>query len=325
MMTRLIIRRMLAIIPLLFAVALGSFLLTRTIPGDFLSELNSNLQLSDEALARLRLEYGLDRPWYSQFFIWLTNALRGDLGLSFACACPVSGLIAESVMNTVTLAFSGLAIALMVALPLGVAASGLRSSLLDRTLSVFTSFLLSLPSFLLALLAIVMAAKTGWFPIGGVRSLEYDEFSAARKLADFMHHLMLPATVLALRQMPAYLRQMRAGMDESLAQDFIVTARAKGLSPSRVLLKHALKNAVNPIITMLGASLGSLLSGAFIVEAIMSWPGLGRLAVDSLLGRDLNVLLACLILAALLLALGNLLADILLAAADPRIRRSNAT
>ncbi|MGH9840295.1 MAG: ABC transporter permease [Blastocatellia bacterium] len=321
---KLIIRRLLAMIPLLVAVAFGSFLLARIAPGDFLSELGDTPQLSAETVAALRRRYGLDQPWYSQFFLWLANLVRGDFGYSLACHCPVSGLMAERVLNTATLAIAGLAIALAVALPLGVLVPGIRSRLLDRTLGIATSLNLALPSFLLALLAVVLAAKTGWFPIGGVQSLDSEGFSTAQTVADFLHHLILPATVLALRQMPAYLRQTQAAMADSLSQDYIVTARAKGISEPRVLVHHALRNALNPVITMLGNSIGSLLSGAFIVETIMSWPGLGSLAVSSLLSRDLNVLLACLLFSALLLAAGNLSADLLLAVADPRIKRSDA-
>lgn len=320
---KLIARRAIGIIPLLLAVALGSFLLARIAPGDFLSDLGANPQLSGETIATLRRQYGLDRPWYVQFFYWLVGVMRGDFGYSFACNCPVSSLLMERVINTATLAAAGLLIALVAALPLGILASGIRSRRVDHTLSLLSSLSLALPSFLLALLALLMAARTGWFPIGGVHSLDSEKFSARQQLADFLHHLILPAAVLAIRQMPGYLRQLRAGLADSLLQDYIVVARAKGLPESHVLFKHAFRNALNPIITMLGNSIGSLLSGAFIVEAIMSWPGLGSLAVNALLSRDLNVLVACLLFAAVLLALGNLLADLLLLAADPRLRRSN--
>lgn len=320
-MLRMITRRVLAMFPLLFAVALLAFLLAHLAQGDFLSELSSNPQISPETIAVMRRQYGLDQPWYAQFFHWLMGVLRGDFGHSLACNCPVSGLVAERVVNTVTLAMAGLALALVVALPLGVIAPAIRSRLLDRVLSVVSSVILATPSFLLALLAVVMAARTGWFPIGGVRSLDSEKLAGLPGLTDYLHHLVLPATVLALRQSPSYLRQMRAGIAESLSQEYIVTARAKGLSEWRILFKHALGNAINPIVTMFGGSVGSLLSGAFIVETIMSWPGLGSLAVSSLLSRDLNALLACLLLAAALLACGNLLADLLLAATDPRIRR----
>jgi peptide/nickel transport system permease protein len=226
------------------------------------------------------------------------------------------------VLNTTVLALAGLALALLVALPLGAIAASYRSRWLDSALSFVSSLSLSLPSFLLALLAVLLAAKTGWFPIGGVHSLDYETFAVGHKLSDFLHHLILPATVLAVRQAPSYLRQAQAGMLEVLSQDYILTARAKGLGTRSIVFKHAFRNAAGPIISMFGNSAGSLLSGAFVIEVIMSWPGLGSLAVSSLLSRDLYALIACLIYAALLLVLGNLLGDLLLAAADPRLRRS---
>ncbi|MGE0885447.1 MAG: ABC transporter permease [Blastocatellales bacterium] len=321
-MLRLILQRLIALVPLLLAVALGSFLLVHLAPGDFLAEMSLNPQISDETLARLREQYALDQPWYEQFGKWLTRIVRGDFGYSFAYSCPASSLIYERLGNTALLAFAGLAMTLGAAVPLGLLAATKRGGAVDRVLVFLSALSLSTPSFLLALLAVVIAAHTGWFPIGGVNSLDSEKLTATARLADFAHHLILPATVLAVRQVPSFFRQLRASLLETLAQDYILTARAKGMPERTVLFKHALKNAVNPLLTMLGNSIGSLLSGAFIVEAIMSWPGLGSLAVSSLLSRDLYVLVACLIFAALLLALGNLLADLLLALTDPRIRQT---
>lgn len=322
-MLKLILRRLLALLPLLLAVALGSFLLVRLAPGDFLAEMSLNPQVSEETLARLREQYAIDRPWYAQFGKWLGGVVRGDFGYSFAYNCEAGSLIYERLLNTALLALAGLALTLLVALPLGLLAAKHSSSALDRVLAILSALSLSSPSFLLALLAIVLAARTAWLPIGGVRSLDFERLSAAGKLVDFLRHLILPATVLALRHVPSFYRQLRASLIETLSQDYILTARAKGLPERPVFLKHALGNAINPLITMLGNSLGSLLSGAFIVEVIMSWPGLGSLTVSSLLSRDLYVLVACLVFAALLLALGNLLADILLAMTDPHIHNTN--
>jgi peptide/nickel transport system permease protein len=189
-------------------------------------------------------------------------------------------------------------------------------------LSWLSALLLAVPSFLLALFFLLLAARTSWFPLGGVVTPETENFSRWQKLADFAWHLALPATVLALRQFPYYFQQVRASVRESLTQDFILAARAKGLSERAILFKHALKPAANALVTQAGNSLGALLSGAFIVEAVLSWPGLGSLTVNALLGRDLFVLLACLMWAALLLALGNLLADVLLLLVDPRLRQA---
>ncbi|MDX2041606.1 MAG: ABC transporter permease [Acidobacteriota bacterium] len=321
-MLKLIRQRFISLLPLLLAVALGSFLLVRLAPGDFLTEMSLNPQVSAETLARLREQYALDQPWYAQFGKWLAGIVRGDFGYSFAYSCPASGLVYERLLNTALLATTGLVLTLSLALPLGLLAANQRGKAIDRALVFLSALSLSTPSFLLALLAVVFAARSGWFPIGGVRSLDSEQLSATGRLADFAHHLILPATVLAIRQFPGFFRQLRAELLEILTQDYVLAARAKGLPERTIFIKHAFRNAINPLITMLGNSIGSLLSGAFIVEAIMSWPGLGSLTVSSLLSRDLFVLVACLIFAALLLALGNLLADVLLALADPRIRQT---
>jgi peptide/nickel transport system permease protein len=319
---KIIVWRLLALIPLLFVVALGSFFLIRLAPGDFLTELGDQQQITPETLSAFRQQYGLDQSWLSQFTGWLWRVLQGDFGYSFACNCPVSSLLAERLLNSVLLALAGLLLSVAIAIPLAVVATGFRARFLNRVLTLFSAIGISTPSFLLALLAALLAAKTGWFPIGGIRSLDYESYSTAQKIADFLHHLILPATVLAVRQIPSYFQQLRTSLSETLSQDYILTARAKGLPRRTILFKHALRNAVNPILSMLGNSAGALLSGAFVVEAVLSWPGIGSLAVSSLLSRDLYALLACLIYAAALLAVSNLLADLSLAVADPRIRRS---
>lgn len=319
-MIKLLVRRLLGTIVLLLAVAFCTFLLVRLAPGDYFSELSLNPQISQETLKSLREQYGLDRAWYAQFGSWLMKAAHGDLGYSVSFQTPAVLLLKERFLNTVTLAAAGLSLALVVAFPLAIVAVAVRSKWLDRALGFVTSVFLSLPSFLWALFALLLAARTGLFPIGGARSLDYESLSGRGKLGDLLYHLALPASVLALKQLAPYLRQLTGSLREILSEEYITAARAKGLGEGAILLKHALRNAVNPTITMFGQSLGSLLSGAFVVEAIMSWPGIGSLAVTSLQSRDLDVLVACLIYAAFLLAAGNLLADMLLAAVDPRVR-----
>lgn len=320
-MLRIIIRRLAALIPLLLAVALGAFFLVRLAPGDFLSELSLNPQVSPETIAAMRARYGLDLPWYEQFGRWLAKAVRGDLGYSLACQCEVAGLIAVHVFRTTVLAAAGLGLALVVALPLGVWSVWKKSRMLDRMITAAVSVLLAWPTFLWALGALLLAASTGWFPIGGIGSIGDEEFSAGGRFVDLLHHLVLPATVVALKQAPHYLQTLRASLGEAMVEDHILAARARGVSEARLLVRHGLRNAVNPLLTMFGQGVGALLSGTFIVETVLSWPGIGSLAVGSLMSRDLDMLVACLLYAALLLALGNLAADLMLAAADPRIRR----
>ena len=319
-MRNLILRRLLASIPLLFLVALAAFALLQLAPGDFWAELQLNPQIAPETRAALRVQYGLDQPWYVQFAHWLAQVARGNLGYSFAYNQPVTQLIGARLFNTVTLALAALLLALLIAVPSGVLACDRRFRAIARALSALATVIISLPSLVLALLAVLLAARTGWFPLGGASGLDAETLTPLGKLTDYLWHLLLPALVLAARQVPGYFRQVRASVHETLTQDFILTARAKGLPERRILFKHALRNALNPVVSMFGNSLSSLLSGAFVVEAVLSWPGLGRLAVEALLSRDLFVLLGCLLYAALLLALGNLLADVLLLTLDPRIR-----
>lgn len=316
---KLVAIRLAALLPLLLAVALGAFILVQLAPGDFLTELSENPQVSAETLAALRQQHGLDQPLPVQFGKWLWRAAQGDLGYSLIYHAPVSTLLGERLGNTLWLAMVSLSLAWLAALPLGVWAT--RARWLERGLAGLSSLLLAVPSFLLALCFLLLAARTNWFPLGGVVAFETESFSWWQRQKDFAWHLALPALVLALRQFPHYFQQVRASVRECLTQEFILTARAKGLSERAILFKHTLKPAANVLVTQAGHSLGALLSGAFIVEAVLSWPGLGSLTVNALLSRDLFVLLACLLWAALLLALGNLLADILLLLVDPRLRQ----
>ncbi len=318
-MRRILLRRLAGLLPQLLGLALLSFLLLQFAPGDVLSELRLNPEVSDETISRLRTRYGLDLPWHAQLGRWLMGLARGDFGYSFLYQRPAAELVRERAVNTVLLAACALGLTALLSIPGGILAA--RYRWVARAGAFLATISLSLPSLLLAVLAMLFAAATGWFPIGGVSSLDAANMSAAQRAGDYLHHAALPAAVLTLRQSPVWFRQLQAQLQEALAEEFILTARAKGLSESRILLRHALRNAVAPLITTIGSSLGALLSGAFVVEAVMSWPGIGSLAVSSLLSRDLYVLMACLLHAALLLAAGNLLADLLLFYADPRLRR----
>lgn len=319
---KLIAKRLLLLLPLLLVVACGAFVLVRLVPGDFLTELSENPQISAETLATLRQQHGLDQPLPTQFGKWLWRAAQGDLGYSLIYYAPVSTLLRERLLNTIWLAVASLILAWLTALPLGVVVARGRTPWLDHSLALLSASLLAVPSFLLALLFLLFAARTNWFPLGGVAAIEAEKFAWPQRWADFLWHLTLPALVLALRQFPHYFQQVRASVRAGLTHDYIVTARAKGLREGVILFKHALKPAANALISQAGNSIGALLSGAFVVEVVLSWPGLGGLTVNALLSRDVFVLLACLLWSALLLALGNLLADVILLLVDPRLRRS---
>src|SRR5438552_3050240 len=190
---------------------------------------------------------------------------------------------------------------------------------LIRRLSLFAFVGLSVPEVLSGLLLLLMAARTGWFPVGGMRSLDWEELDAAHRVVDVLRHLVLPALVVGLIPLAGRMRQMRSSVLDVLRLDYVTTARAKGLDERTVVFKHALRNAINPLITLFGYTLGSLVSGSFIAEIIFSWPGLGRITLDALLTKDQYLVMGSVLMAAVVLVAGNLIADVLLAIADPRI------
>ncbi|MDE0959435.1 MAG: ABC transporter permease [Planctomycetota bacterium] len=256
------------------------------------------------------------------FFTWFRNALNGDFGRSYKFNRPVFGIIAERLWNTLTLSVAALAIAYGLGVPLGIYAAVKPNSPIDHTAGIFAFIGLSVPTVFSALLAVLFATYSGLFPIGDMRSLDYHLFGFWGKLTDRLHHLFLPAMVLGTSAMAGYMRQARGNMIEALGQDYVRTARAKGVSQHGVLFKHAFRNAMNPLVTMFGYSLASLLSGSLLVEIVMNWPGLGRLVFEAISAKDEPLVLASVLISTLLLVFGNLVADLLLALVDPRVRLS---
>ena len=316
-----LLRRVLTLIPLLLGVTLLAFLLTYLAPGDFLSQMAENPMLSAETIDQMRRKFGLDQPWYVQYALWLKNVfLHLDFGESFAYRQPVFEVIAPRLGNTLLLALAAAVVAWGLAIPLGILSAVKQYKWQDKVAS-FTAFLgLSIPEIFFALLLMYFAAKTGWFPVGGMRSIDHDELRWGAQLADIAHHLILPALVLGTVPMAARMRQMRANLLDVLRLDYVTTARAKGLDENVVVWKHAVRNAINPLITLFGFTLASLLSGSFIVEIVMNWPGLGSLTLEALQKQDLYLVMGSVVMAATMLMLGNLIADVMLAIADPRIK-----
>lgn len=253
---------------------------------------------------------------------WLGNALVGDFGTSYKYNRKVFPLIGERLVNTLTLSLAALILAWGISIPLGVLAAVRPNSLADHSCGLIAFLGLSIPSVFFALLAVLLASWTGWFPIGDMRGLDYDQLSFFGKLVDRLHHLVLPTIVIGTGAMAGYMRQARGNMIEALGQDYVRTARAKGLSSNVVLFKHALRNAINPLVTLFGYSLAYLLSGSFLVEVVMNWPGMARLIVDAIVAKDEPVVIASVMMTSVLLVLGNLVADLMLALVDPRVRLS---
>ena len=308
------------LIPLLLGITMLAFILMSLAPGDFLTPVKAQRDVSVELIQAIETEFGLDQPWYIQYYKWLGNVLQGNLGHSWAYKLPVSELIGQRIWATFLLSFSSLIFSWMIAIPLGVLAAIYKDSIFDRISSGLAYAALSIPEFFLALILVFFAAQTGLFPLGGATSIGYEYMSFGGKLLDRAHHLILPTLALGIGSIASIMRIMRANFIDTIRGGFVITARSKGVRESVVMFKHVLRNAINPLISAFGFALSGLLSGALMVEIVLQYPGLGQLMYQSILREDQFVVLASVMLGCSMLVFGNLLADILLAWSDPRIR-----
>lgn len=321
-MLRFILRRLLQTIPLLMGITFISFMVMQLAPGDYLTQMRANPQVNPETIERLRTSFGLDKPWFVQYLLWLKNAVTGNFGYSFSYKVPVFSLIGQYTAATLLLAATSLIFAWIVAVPLGIYAALHKNGLIDRLASFLAFAWISSPGFFIALLALLFAQKTGWFPVGGMQSPNYSSLTPPQKFLDVAYHLILPTLVLGTRQVATIMRQMRGNLLDVLGENYILAARARGLKESLVVWRHGVRNALNPLITILGFEIAGLLAGAALVENVMSWPGLGRLLLGAVQAQDLFVAMGAFLMGAVMLILGNLIADILLALTDPRIKYS---
>jgi peptide/nickel transport system permease protein len=319
-MLRHVLRRLIQMIPLMLGITILSFLIIQLSPGDFLAEIRLNPVVSQETVDQMRANFGLDRPLHVQYVRWLANIVRGDFGYSFAYQVPVLWLINSRLLNTLLLNVVALVIAWLIAVPVGIHAATHQYSPTDNLLSLGAYVGISTPTFFSGLLLLFAAFKTGWLPIGGMTSLDYSMLPWFGKVLDVGRHIIIPASVLAFLAVAGLMRQMRGNLLEVLRQDYVKTARAKGLGGRVVIYKHAVRNAINPLITIFGLELGGLLSGSAILENVVGWPGLGQLILDSVVRKDLYVVMGSLVIGGVTLVVGNLVADVLLAVSDPRIR-----
>lgn len=265
--------------------------------------------------------YGLDQPILIQYLKWLVNALKFDLGYSFSYQMPVIELIRDRIGNTLLLSVLSGLIAWLLAIPLGIIAAIKPNSLIDKLIQIFSFTFMSMPGFFFAFLMLFFAVKTGIFPTGGAYSPNYDQLSTFEKIVDRLWHASLPAIVIAVGSLAGLVRLVRSTMIEQLQSEYVLFARAKGLSEKDIIIKHALRNALNPFITILGFEIASLLSGSALIEIIINWPGMGMLMLDAVLSQDLYLVMGGLYIGAIMLIIGNLIADILLAKLDPRIKQ----
>jgi peptide/nickel transport system permease protein len=316
---RYVLRRVMHGALLLIGVSVLTFAFTQLAPGDYYSEMRVDPTVAPETIAALRHRAGLDRPWPARYASWAGSVLKGDFGYSLAYGEPVGTLVKERLAATLLLAGAATLAAWLLALPLGIW-HATRRGWQDTVAGAATAVLLIIPDLLLALAALLVAVETGWFPAGGMASADAGSLGTAARVGDVLRHLVLPAGVLAIGLLPVLLRHVRAAMREAMDSAFAWNARAQGVPPLRLLVRHLLPAAANPLVSLFGLSLGGLLSASLLVEVIMGWPGLGPLLVEAILARDMAVVLAVALLAAAFLILGNLAADLLLYRLDPRIR-----
>lgn len=319
-MVRHIVRRLFQLIPMLLGITIVSFLIIQLSPGDFLAEIRLNPIVSQQTVDQMRANFGLNQPLHIQYLKWLWNAARLDFGYSFAFQVPVIWLIGSRLMNSVILNIVAFAVAWAIAIPLGIYTARRQYSAADNSLSFAAYVGISTPTFFSGLFLLYWAFKTGWFPIGGMTSIDHDFLTPLGRILDVAHHMVLPVVVLGVLGVAGLMRQMRANLLEVLRHDYVRTARSKGLAERVVVNKHAVRNAINPLITIFGFGLGGLLGGSAILENVLGWPGIGKLLVDATIQKDLYVVMAALVVGSVTLVVGNLIADVLLVVSDPRIR-----
>jgi peptide/nickel transport system permease protein len=320
-----LVKRLLGAIPLLLGILTIIFFVVHLAPGDPTARF-FNPNVSPEVIEQMRRNLGLDQPLHIQYWKWLTSFLSGDFGYSFGQMRPIGEILPEVLWNTMQLTLVSLVVIFAVGMLIGIVQAVRQYSAADNILTFLALFFYSMPSFWFALMLILIfsrGADAGWlfnWPASGMTSIDYDYLSAGAKLGDRLQHLVMPAIALGIGSAAGVARYMRGSMLEVIHQDFIRTARAKGLSERTVVFKHALRNALIPIITLVGLYLPFLLSGAVLVETIFAWPGMGRAIVEAILARDYPMVMATSFVIAAMVVLGNLLSDVLYAVVDPRIR-----
>jgi len=317
---KLLSRRLLHAVLLLLAISFLSFALLQLAPGDYFDEMRLNPQISAQTIEGIRAQYGLDRSLPVRYAFWLFSVLQGKLGFSLSSGMPVGPLLWVRARNTLLLTSTATFLAWALALPIGIWNATKKGKWTDRVTSLATSTLLTIPELLIFLCLLLVAARTGWFPSGGMISPGADGLNALGKAKDLACHLLLPAAGLAMVMMPALIRHIRAAMIEALESPFVRAARGHGIPRVRILFRYALPVAANPLISLAGLSVATLLSASLLVEMILSWPGLGALMVEAILARDVYVVIGVVMLSSMFLIAGNLFADLLLFASDPRIR-----
>ncbi len=313
-------RRLIHGVLLLIGVSVLCFLLSDLVPGSFFDEMKLNPQISSDTISALRSQYGLDKPLPVRYGRWVKSVFRGEFGYSFAYNSSVRSLLVLRARNTLFLTTLATLLAWLIAVPLGVWTASHPGKWMDRLSMGGTSLLLSVPELVLVLGLLYLVIRTHALPVGGMVSTGFDHLGRWEKVWDLATHLVVPVTTLVLASLPILVRHVRASMIEILETPFIGAARAHGIGRTRLLFRHALPAAANPLISLFGLSVGGLLSGSLLVEVITGWPGLGPLLLESSMSRDLYVVVGIVMSSTLFMIFGSLLADVMLVIADPRVR-----
>ena len=320
-----VVKRILQGLLTILLASILSFIIIQLAPGDYLDTLKQNPKIAEETIKQLTNQFGLDKPWYVQYWRWFVQVVTQlDFGTSFVYNRSVASLLGERIPATLLLAISSIIITWLIAIPLGILSAVKQSSWTDKILRVVSYLGQGFPSFITALVLLIIAQYLSpLLPVGNMTSLNHTELSPIGKILDIAWHMILPTIALSITSFAGLMRLMRGQMLDVMRQDYIQTARAKGLPEDKVIYVHGLRNAINPLITLLGFEFASLLGGSFIAEFFFNWPGLGRLILQAVTAQDLYLVLGSLTMGATMLIVGNLLADLLLKAVDPRIKLEN--
>jgi len=315
-----VIKRFIVTLFLLLGITFITFCIMNLAPGDMLAPVRHNPAFSKDTIKKMEKDYNLEGSTVERYSKWLGNLVfHGNMGNSFTQKKKVTEVIRGRAFNTILLSVTAMLFTWFVAIPLGIYAAVHQNTIGDRIAAFIAFFGMCMPGFFFCLLLLYVASMTGWLPIGGMTSGGYASFPLWKKIIDVAWHMIIPAIVIGTGSLGFLQRVMRGNMLEVLRMQYITTARAKGLPESRVVYKHALRNAINPMLTIFGYQLSGILSGAALVEIVISWPGLGSLMLESVRAQDVNLVMGSLLIGGVLLVMGNLIADILLAYADPRI------
>ena len=320
-MTGYIIKRFLQAIPILLGASTIIFFLMHAAPGDPTSLYLGNPNIDPRVIEQMRTNLGLDQPLHVQYVKWISSFLQGEFGYSFSQKRPIADILKDTIPNTLILSGVALVIVFVLGVVIGTVQAVRQYSWVDNVATALAFFFYSMPSFWFGLMLILLFAfKLQWLPASQMTSVNHEFMSGSAQLVDRLKHLFLPALALGVGGAASVARYMRSGMLEQIHQDYVRTARAKGLNERAVIFKHAMRNALIPVITLLGLFLPFLMSGAVLIETVFAWPGMGRTIVTAIFQRDYPVVLATAFVISVMVILGNLLADILYSVVDPRIR-----